>query len=52
MKYAIGLMGIWIFQDAVASICFYPQESWKWNHTARIIRVGIGVALVVMGVLL
>ncbi len=52
MGYAIGLMGIWLFQDALASIAFYPDENWKWNHTARIVRVGIGVALVVMGAIL
>ena len=49
MGYAIGLMGLWILQDALASICFYPKESWRWNHTARMIRVAIGLALVVIG---
>ncbi len=49
--YFIGLIGVWIFQDAVASIMFYPQEKWKWNHTARLIRAVMGVALMIMGYL-
>ena len=52
MGYAIGLIGIFFLQDALASIAFYPNESWKWNHTARIIRAGAGIALVVMGSML
>ncbi len=49
MGYALGIMGIYILQDALASIAFYPSESWRWNHTARVIRAGIGIALVVIG---
>ena len=49
MNYAVGLMGIWILQDALASICYYPQEKWRWNHAARLIRVLIGIALMVIG---
>ncbi len=47
----ISLMGLWILQDALASICFYPQEKWRWNHIARLIRVFIGITLVVIGIL-
>ena len=49
MNYAVGLMGIWILQDALASICYYPKEKWRWNHAARLIRVLIGIALMVIG---
>ncbi len=49
MGYWIGLMGLWILQDALASIVFYPQEKWIWNHTARFIRVLIGIGLICMG---
>ena len=48
--YIIGLMGIWILQDALASIAFYPQEKWRWNHVARLVRVGIGIAMVIIAV--
>ena len=47
--YIVGLMGIWVLQDALASIAFYPNENWRWNHSARLIRVGIGITLVVLG---
>ncbi len=50
MNYAIGLMGLWILQDALASICYYPNEKWRWNHMARLIRCLIGVALIALGV--
>ncbi len=41
--------GIFIVQDALASIAFYPDEKWRWNHTARLIRAVIGLAMVVIG---
>lgn len=50
MSYAILAMGVWILQDGLASIAYYPKESWKWNHASRIIRSCIGVALIVIGV--
>ena len=52
MGYAIGLMGVWVLQDALASIAFYPQEKWRWNHTARLMRVDIGIVLIILGALL
>lgn len=51
MNYAIGLMGLWVLQDALASICYYPGEKWRWNHMARLMRVLIGIALIVIGVI-
>ena len=52
MGYIVGLMGLWILQDALASIVFYPKESWRWNHIARAIRASMGVALIIIGALL
>ncbi len=55
MNYIGGILiagGIWILQDALASICFYPQEKWRWNHIARLIRVLWGIAFVWLGFLL
>ena len=49
MGYCVGLIGIFIAQDALASIAFYPQEKWKWNHTARLIRLVFGITLIVIG---
>ncbi len=50
--YSIGLMGLWILQDALASICYYPNEKWRWNHMARLMRALMGIALIVMGVVI
>ncbi|KKL74000.1 hypothetical protein LCGC14_2069270 [marine sediment metagenome] len=49
MGYVIGLIGMWFLQDGLASIAFYPQENWRWNHTARIVRVIFGVVLIILG---
>lgn len=49
MGYLVGLIGLWFLQDALASIVFYPQEKWRWNHTARIIRAVMGIALMIIG---
>ena len=48
---ALTFIGTWILQDAVASIMFYPQEKWKWNHIVRLIRAVMGAALIVIVVL-
>ncbi len=47
-KLLVGL-GVFILQDALASIAFYPNEKWRWNHTARLIRAVSGVVLIVIG---
>ena len=49
MNYIIGLIGVWFFQDGLASIMFYPNENWRWNHIARLIRVIFGIALIIIG---
>jgi len=45
----IIVIGTWLVQDSLASIAFYPQEKWRWNHTARLIRTAMGIALIVIG---
>lgn len=52
LGYIVGLIGIWFVQDALASIAFYPKEKWRWNHTARLVRAGMGIVLVILGGLL
>ena len=51
MNYIVGLIGVWILQDAVASVMFYPQEKFKWNHFVRWIRAAMGLFLIVYGAL-
>jgi len=48
--YAIGLLGMWLFCDAIISIKLYWHENWLSCHSIRIIRGLIGVALMAIGV--
>ena len=48
MSITLAIIGMLILQDALASIAFYPQEKFKWNHFARLIRAVSGVVLIVM----
>jgi len=47
--YIIGLAGLWMLQDGMASICYYPSEKWRWNHMARLIRIVWGITLIYLG---
>jgi len=48
--YTIGLLGMWLFCDAIISIKLYRHESWLSCHSIRIIRGLIGIALISIGV--
>lgn len=50
--YIITILGTWILQDALASIAFYPEESWRWNHAMRLVRAIMGAVLLIFGWLL
>lgn len=50
-KVLVGI-GVFILQDALASIAYYPSEKWRWNHIARLARVVCGIILIVMGILI
>ena len=45
-------VGVFFLQDGLASIAFYPKESCRWNHTARLVRIILGVLVVYLGFLL
>lgn len=47
--YIIGLLGMWLFCDAIISIKLYWQENWWSCHSIRVIRALIGIALMIMG---
>ena len=55
MSYAVGLMGMWLLTDGLFSIImthrFNPQKinSWKFDHSFRLIRCAVGIALMVIG---
>ena len=51
MKYATGLIGMWIFSDALYSLILYKDKGepfWKC-HSIRFIRLVLGIVLIVIG---
>jgi len=55
MSYLIGLAGMWLLCDGQVSLSTYvgrPGQSWKKDHSIRIIRCLIGVMLMIAGWLL
>ncbi|KKL96444.1 hypothetical protein LCGC14_1844370 [marine sediment metagenome] len=58
MKYLTGLIGMWIFSDAVYSTILYlnspsydgkTKQTWKKDHSIRVVRGVLAIALMVMG---
>lgn len=58
MGYIIGLTGMWLFCDGIISIRLYLTtvdetgkriQNWRFDHSIRVIRSLIGIALMVMG---
>jgi hypothetical protein len=56
-NYIIGLLGMWILSDGILSILLYLKtvdhdgkrlQSWKFDHSIRVVRVLIGIALMIM----
>ena len=46
--------GVWITQDAIASILYYlkqDNEKWYFNHAVRILRALWGITLIVVGIM-
>ena len=58
MGYFIGLIGMWLFCDGIISIRLYLStvdeqgkriQNWKYDHSIRVLRSLLGVALMVLG---
>lgn len=58
MGYWVGLIGMWIFSDAILSITLYlnspsydgsPKQTWAKDHWVRVIRALCGIALIIIG---
>jgi len=57
MKYLTGLIGMWLFSDAVYSTVLYlnapgyegKKQTWKRDHSIRIVRGVLGIALMYIG---
>ena len=58
MGYAVGLIGVWILADGFASLWAYSygkrakNQSWLKDHSLRILRMALGIALMIIGGLL
>lgn len=55
--YILGLIGMWIFSDAVYSITLYLnapsydgiKQNWKHDHWVRAVRAGTAIAVMIIG---
>ena len=56
--YIIGLLGMWLFGDAVYSYTLYvnapsydgtKKQSWRQDHWVRAVRGGIAIILMIIG---
>jgi len=53
MKALMIFAGTWVFQDSLASILYYigkPDQNWHYDHSLRIIRAVVGLALLIRGI--
>jgi len=58
MGYTLGLVGMWLFCDGIISIRLYLRttdengkriQSWKYDHSIRLIRILCALILIVIG---
>jgi len=55
MNYWLGVIGTWVLADGVASLYTYTTgdksngQSWVKDHSLRLLRCCLGLALIVMG---
>jgi len=58
ISYLIGISGMWLFCDGFISIRVYLNtvdesgkriQSWKYDHSIRLVRMLIGIFLMVAG---
>ena len=58
ISYGLGLAGMWLLCDGLISIRLYLNakdksgkrtQSWKYDHSIRLIRLVIGIGLMVAG---
>ena len=58
MNYAVGLIGMWVFSDGILSWTLYlnapsyegsKKQTFLRDHWIRLLRIGCGIALMVIG---
>jgi len=56
--YILGIIGMWIFSDAVYSYTLYAnaptydnnsKQTWKKDHWVRALRAGLAIVVIVIG---
>lgn len=56
--YILGLLGMWLFSDAVYSYTLYAnartydsntRQTWRKDHWVRAVRAGVSIAIMVIG---
>ena len=50
--YLCGLGGVWLVCDCLISIRLYLNQSWRYDHSIRVLRGCWGLALILFGWLL
>lgn len=59
--YCLGLTGMWLLCDGLISIRLYLNtkdetgkrtQSWKYDHSIRLLRMGLGLFVIVAGYLI
>jgi len=58
IAYLLGLAGMWLFCDGIISIRLYLKvvsedgkrlQNWKYDHSIRLLRIGIAIGMMVAG---
>ena len=54
LAYFVGLLGMWLIAEAIFSLAIYTRykkhkQSWIYDHSIRVIRLGIGIFLIIYG---
>ena len=56
--YILGLLGMWIFSDAIYSYVLYvnaptynssSRQTWKKDHWVRAVRAAMAIAIMIIG---
>jgi len=53
MNYWLGVLGTWVMCDGIASLWAYTRpgitQSWLRDHSLRCLRIGLGIAIIIIG---
>ena len=54
MNYWLGVLGTWVMCDGISSLYQYTRpeikgQSWARDHSLRCLRIGLGIAIIIIG---